>query len=412
MSMPRLWCSLAIKVHRHGCWPRVDGISEWLRRAEHRPLSLSLTLDGRPGVDAHTNTGAALHAIIAFFSTWKRVIISVGPFLNLPSLLGISRTPEGSRLENLDIYLPNTFGQAREYLNHIFTCSPALRRLALRSDVVDGHLEPVKVPFAGLTHLHLHYVMFTMNNCLEILTQAPGLTVFEFNDGLVDFEHVRRSPPVVLSHLRVLTLCSSATMMNVFFDNLTLPSLETLRAEFVYPFPMQSFLNLVSRSSCSPTQLIFDAPISEEDLTSCVRAVTASLRTLRLGPCCIDCVGENLLALMTVQDKAPDVCLCPGLQVIDFGELGPSVPDGTFSSMIESRCKGHVGITLPQLVNFVPYGDHTLDLVRLQALHHLYVGEPLMHALTFLPQQIDFSPAIPTELMTDLVIYRFMISPM
>ncbi|RDB23536.1 hypothetical protein Hypma_009040 [Hypsizygus marmoreus] len=326
-SMPSLWCSLSVKISRHGSIPHLDLIPTWLSRAGGHPLYISVTLDRRPGVHVYTTTDAALRSLIAFFPTWKEIHLNVGTFLNLPSLLRLpdALTPS---FEYLHIYLPS-YEEAAEQIALIFERSPNLSHLSLSTELLEQDIPNLKVPFGSLTTLELPISVFSPDNSWEILEYCPKLRYLRIGDLRGEFVRARRGSPILLQDLETLDLASSCGSMSVFLDAFTAPSLRTLHLVFASPFPMHSFVSLLHRSKCPLKMLRLSVHMTDEEAIHCLKACPPTLTELILyGEFVTDVVLEKLTI------GTPE-SLCPQLQVISLG--GRLVGARALATMLESR---------------------------------------------------------------------------
>jgi hypothetical protein len=337
LSMGDLWSFLSIKVTNQGITPENHLISTWLDRAIPHPLSISLTLHGRPGDNAYMNVELALHGFLTYFRFWKQIVINVGPFLHLDSLLQLQPS-EDSFLEDLDLFLPTSFQEASQSLDHIFQHSPLLRRLTLTTDLREqDHVPMLSLPFSGLTSLHLRSSMFSMDNCRELLQQCPKLVEFKYQTMWGGFQRIHNDLPIVLPDLQTLSLISTSREMNVFFDSFTFPSLSALQLVAPYPFPTHAFLTLLRRSSCSLLSLSLAVSMTDGDLIKCLLSC-ATLSVLSLNSTAPDepFVTDSVLKLLTVESSGA-IRACPRLKSIEIGAFVTSSTDGLLATMLQSR---------------------------------------------------------------------------
>lgn len=334
VSMPILWASLSIKISRRGCIPRIDLISTWLNRAASHPLYLALTLDRRPGVRAFINSDEALCSLFPFFPSWSKVVINVGPFLNLQSFLFLStRNVTAPFFESLNIFLPTTFEEASEKLGLLCGRSPRLRHLELSTELPGNYIENIKVPFENLTSLHIR-TFVTPDNCRDTMEQCPNLVEIIFDD-ISGSLRTRSGPPIVLPDLKLFSISSSTKQMDSFLDSFTFPSLLDISLGINYPFPAHNFINLLHRSQCRLCALRLSlVDMDESYLIECLRACSTTLETFEIKNPDQPCVGSLLLEKLTMGKSAG---LCPQLENITLGYNSISSSDGMLATMLKSR---------------------------------------------------------------------------
>lgn len=339
LSMSNLWSFLSVTVTKEGITPNIHLISTWLNRAIPHSLSISLTFHGRPGDHAYTNVELALHSFLPYFRFWKRIVIRVGPFLHLDSLLQLP-VSEDSCLEDLDIFLPASVQEASQPLDHIFQYSPLLRHLTLTTALPErGDHDPMfSLPLSRLTLLHLESPMFSMDNCRELLQQCPKLVEFTYRNMWGGFQRTRNDLPIILRDLQVLWLSSTSSEMNIFFDSFTFPSLSAVHFLAPYPFPTHAFVTLLRRSSCSLLTLSLTVSMTDRDLIQCLLSCT-TLLVLSLNTAVPDepFVTDSVLKLLTVESSGTIVRACPKLESIELGAFCTSSTDGLLAAMLQSR---------------------------------------------------------------------------
>ncbi|TFK39961.1 hypothetical protein BDQ12DRAFT_722159 [Crucibulum laeve] len=373
LSMPALWSSISVIISRPGCKPQLSLVSVWLERAAMRPLNVSLTLGGRPGILAHTNGVAAMESLLPFARYWRRAVIRIGPFLSLKAFLRLPKTNLISLLESLDILLPTSYEDAVSDLSEIEPCLPRLSSLCLATDLPESNIPLIVFPFRHLKELTIPSPTFTLDNCLDILQQLPELVSFSYDQMWGVFHHLREGPPLVMSNLRTLSLTTSSLHMHMFFDSLTLPSLSEFRLDGAYSFPTHSIVSLVTRSNCPLSTIILRLPVTEEDLIDCLTAVSASLTTFSIDGM-ETCVTDRLLTLLTVEDdNAPP--LCPKLDNLGIGPLCLSSTDGILGKMADSRWKEPLHTARLKELNISVGKSHEKDIKRLLELYRegLYI---------------------------------------
>ncbi|KAG5647906.1 hypothetical protein DXG03_007830 [Asterophora parasitica] len=291
--------------------------------------------EGRPGLSAFANVDAVMRCLLPFFTTWKFVVIRVGPFLrNLEAFKLLAPDAMANHLTGLDIFLPGSYKDAADDMDLLFHRAPFLRSLQLSAEVSGRNIPDLRIAFKKLTSLSLNTSVFSIDNCVTVLEQCPNLVSFDTPLLEGNFKNVRNGPPVILQHLEELRLGTTTQHLNIFFDSVTFPSLVKLLCICQYPFPADSFVSLVNRSDCILSTLGLYTHLTEDSLLKCLH-VCPSMKELDLQTTNSHFVTDRVLERLTFGLSEPP--LCPMLENMTYGLDVIRTSDGMFARMLESR---------------------------------------------------------------------------
>ena len=273
-STPRLWSSISINF---GTGSKLQLAQEWLSRSGQLPLSISMTA----GIDRDLLPllSALIDVINGYAHRWRVLDILLPP----PMLPLFHADPRGiSILHTLRIDPGILFSEARRVSENFNPTNPCPSPIVV--GIFSVHFKSVRIRWGNVTHLDVEY--FSIDECFEVLRQAPSLTNCRF-DSIKSNQHDFPLPESILYHPNLTSLSICCQDPAIFFQYISFPYLIflSLGGDFTR-FPTQDFLSFLRRSS-PPLHELHLLSFEGEDEESIFQILngTPSLKIFRLYPC-------------------------------------------------------------------------------------------------------------------------------
>jgi hypothetical protein len=364
LSIPLLWSSISIKVARPGCKPDPNLVTTWIQRTDGRPVDIFLTLEKKPGFNAFNNVDAATNSVIDFFAQWQNVVLRLGPFIKLQTLYKIPHV-QAPFFESLELFLPSSYAKEAKLFENLAEHAPNLQRLKISAELQGEEIPGFQFPFSkSLKYLILDSAVFSINTCIEILSQCRGLVEFQAHDTSGHSTHSPRADPVTLDHLRIFTLSTAAYGIAHLTENITLPALTHFALASPYNIPWRSLTRLFSRSNCPLAELVLSGGGSEAEVKECLLTCAHSLKKLHLHTTDSRYVGNQIMQSLTIE-TAKEIPF-PFLMDISLGHGVIEATDGTLSHMLHSRAQmGENDRGTNATISLYLPATHTYDISQL-----------------------------------------------
>ena len=196
-------------------------------------------------------------------------------------------------------------------------------------------------PFRQLTHCVCESLTFSIEDVLSFLATAPLIQELLIKYIRVPSNLVLDLSPILLPHLRILTVYSKSISIHSMFSKIICPSLNTLHIYHHDPsfFDLLELLSFLHRSKCQFKSLEIIGNVSEGALEELIMSnILRSVTCLQLNT--EDILDRIVLVFMM---KTKD-----GLQILpqleDLTLLSCETTDGLLAKMISSRLDGTRGL--------------------------------------------------------------------
>ncbi|KAF8176151.1 hypothetical protein K438DRAFT_80257 [Mycena galopus ATCC 62051] len=343
LSTPRLWASLhIIAPTTDSMLTRInEAILIWLSRSGVLPLSIALV---HPWGDADLDSSMLLDTLVRYSSRWGRVRFKHMPISSIESLAVLS--PADVPVLKTCIIEPAT-GPSDAYSSHslAFLGTTSLRSFTTN---IEG-ISTFPLPWNRLRHLSLRsgrdaLSVISLAKGLEFLGRCPNLETCILGLGRASVPGVE-VPPVLqrLEHLRQISVADYTTGMTLnsttpttsFFENLDLPSLQTIEytAISIQDFPFTPLLTPGNLLQSLCFQVI---QMPSESVTKVLRLVPA-LRELAISY--DDSLGDEFWTALTPTSQNTHV-LCPELRIVNFTQF-ETTSDKQLLDFITARTSSH-----------------------------------------------------------------------
>ncbi|KAG6808435.1 hypothetical protein H0H92_004130 [Tricholoma furcatifolium] len=359
LSTPELWT--IFHLHLDDSQPLdaskaadlISAMDAWTARSGSLPLSLGLYCP---------TFGSSVHAmrqlvknLISYSPRCRRFVLHLGqmrrrdhtrPYQGYPWFRLPSRTVY-PYLEEVDLDLP--FRDALAFLEPAINSTPRLRDITLAGTPPSLLTVLPHSTLGQLTDLRTTSVE-SVQGCCEILNLSPRLRNCRFDLRVSERDDVLRNVAAPILHRELDKLYVGPTDLEVFFDSVTLPSLQVLTINCAPQkgrWSQRSFLDFLNRSHCSLRKLsLFNAKLSSDFLTECLEAVSATLVELHIEGGQEKFITQSVLAALTCppnDDLHPtnpvQAPLCPSLIRIRIRGLifEADVTGAHVLDMLESR---------------------------------------------------------------------------
>ncbi|KAF8646952.1 hypothetical protein AX16_007043 [Volvariella volvacea WC 439] len=441
-GLPVLWSKLQVRVCDDGSMPSPFGVSEYLNRSAHYPLTLSVIYERRT---KPTNTHPALmsvnsallasilNALFTHLHRWRSIVLhldNIRPKMDGPvvPLLANSTSLHAPMLRSLDMTGSAWFYFSTpqvQWLNTIFKVSPKLRTFRCNGEFPLTHFD---VPWRRLTRLHLLNDI-SLATALDILTQAkslkecyllrittvdpsssPNTPPFTYTNGIASHTSSPTNNRIIHPHLQTLALVSKVPLDEIF-TTLTLPSLTSLSLNLSPRIPLKysAFMTFLIRSACSIQSLHLQPSCMDPDeLLLYLTHLSSSLKSLHLRTSDtlfypFPSISSDIIEQLTHRRGVNSTTLCPNLETIFLERCFSSdIHHGAISHMIESRWRTQYllptsvistpGSTVSRLRSasvIFPTGDNVIMATRrygkeIEDLRRMF-GEGLHGSVGFIP---------------------------
>jgi hypothetical protein len=343
LSRPELWSK--IYIHNPNA-SHVRLVRICLERSGNRPLDLGISDDGK---DDSFDLGSASR-ILAFLHSrleyWRDINFQL-PLEFLRTLLAMVQSDKRPvRLECASIGFMDSIRYPYEakydpYVHAIwkfFHRSPKLTQVDWRGRGVDNFLK--HAPFRQLTHVRTNFTL-SIDQVLLFLATVPRIEE-------LSIESIRRKPqielelddpPLLLRHLRVLSVHSLSVRTCFLYASLTCPALESLKINhnsltYRPNQDLSEVIRFLRRSNCRLKTLdIKDPHLSDDDLQRLLPSpALCSLKSLSIRKNVIrDPIVQSLMKKL--EDGTPQ--FLPRLERLLLNSC--ETTDGLLSAMITSR---------------------------------------------------------------------------
>ncbi|KAG6910095.1 hypothetical protein DXG01_013147 [Tephrocybe rancida] len=358
LSTPELWSSFHVHLEESHL---VDAsravklehaLELWVGRSGSLPLSLGLYCS------AFGRMVRAMRPIVKHLISYSprccRFVLHLGqmrrnltrpyqgyPWFRLPSQ---SLFPY---LEEVDLDLP--FRDALAFLGPAINSTPRLRGISLAGTPPSLLTVLPHSTLGQLTDLRTTSVE-SVQGCCEILNLSPRLRSCRF-DLSVERDAATKNVTSPILHTELDKLYVGPTDLEVFFDSVTLPALQTLSINAVPQkgrWSQRSFVDFFSRSHCSLAKLsLFNVRLSSDFLVECLGIVSKTLVELHIEGGQNQFISQSVLNALTyrkgekrVESVGPALhSLCPLLERIRIrGHIFEADGSGDIMlDMLESR---------------------------------------------------------------------------
>lgn len=252
VSVPRLWSNIRLNLlykplYFNQSVRNVLGLC--LALSKNEPLTLSFECNGV------MYFLLILETLMAHSERWKDVSLICDRFFSSQSTLAQAKN---LRLPNLRRLCIDTARSVAEWENgppsrplEAFEDAPNLRELSL-TDVMHP-FQSFRVPWSQLTHFSSKGSIFAEGEFTQIIRHMKDLISFS-TEGERILE-VASTEPVLLPHLRKLSITNKGSYISKTCQFLTAPNLEELAITAVTPFVAEQTVAMIERSGCKPKQL-------------------------------------------------------------------------------------------------------------------------------------------------------------
>ncbi|KAF8186233.1 hypothetical protein BJ912DRAFT_1060281 [Pholiota molesta] len=216
-----------------------------LARSKNEPLTLSF--EGK--VVMHSSI---LETLMAHSERWKDVSLMSDMLFDSHTILGRAKNLRVPNLRRLCINTACDYGTIPRSRLLAFKDAPSLRELSL-TDVMHP-FQCLRISWSQLTHFSSKRSIFAEGEFTLIMRHMPALVSF-FTESERILE-VASTAPVLLPHLRQLSITNKGSYISKTCQFLTAPNLEALAISAVTPFDVNETVAMLERSRCKPQQLI------------------------------------------------------------------------------------------------------------------------------------------------------------
>ncbi|KAF8186241.1 hypothetical protein BJ912DRAFT_904907 [Pholiota molesta] len=265
ISVPGLWSNIRLNFQNS---TRIEGsqhlLDLCLSRSKNELLTLSLHAKDLPTLLPIWNT------LLTLSERWKDISLNGNLFTKSQNYLSLAknRVPnlrrlciETKRFEDWGNLPPSWPLEAFEHAEN-------LRELYMTHIVYP--LQNVRVPWSQITHFTSKGILFRESEFTEIMQHMTNLIAFSTDSDLSDRYIIddSGSEPVLLPHLRKLSITNIGFFISAICRFLTVPNLEELSISAVkLPFLAERVLEMIKRSRCQPKCLTLRSSlVLEEDV--------------------------------------------------------------------------------------------------------------------------------------------------
>ena len=343
LSRPELWSK--IYIHNPNA-SQVHLVRICLERAGDRLLDLGITHNGEDHKFDVRSASRILSSLHSRLEYWKDINFQL-PFQFLKTLLAMIQCDQSPiRLECASIGFMGSvrypyeakFDAPIDAIWKFFHRSPKLTKVDWRGRGVDNF--PKHAPFRQLTHVRTNFTL-SIDEVLSFLATVPRIEEFSI-------ESIRRKPqkdpelgdpPLLLRHLRVLSVHSLSVRTYFLYGSLTCPALKSLKINhnsLTYR-PNQDLSEVIlflQRSNCQLQTLdIKDPHLSDDDLERLLPS--PALRSLTSLSIRKNVIRDPIVQLLTkkLEDSTPR--FLPRLKRLLLNSC--ETRDGLLATMITSR---------------------------------------------------------------------------
>ncbi|KIM37075.1 hypothetical protein M413DRAFT_31225 [Hebeloma cylindrosporum] len=279
-SAPRLWCSIAINVNRGSHGDEVRLIRDWLSRSGQLPLSIRITMNPNYELLPEAVISAVIEGVNEYADRWRVLDIQVPP-----SMLPLFHTDlRGKSILHTLTIDPGTC-LSLERISEIFNpMNPRPSPTVVK--IISVNLRSIGISWYKVTHLDLTH--FSVDECFEVLRQAPFLTNGSFS--ILPNPNQFQLPEHIISHPNLTSLHFSSSLGTIFFQHVSFPSLRFLSVNNCYAqIPAREILSFLRRSSPALNELHL-LSFENDDSQSVIQILneTPSLEILHLHPGFLD----------------------------------------------------------------------------------------------------------------------------
>jgi hypothetical protein len=305
-STPKLWSSMELDLENNKIDPIL--VNQWLDRSGSLPLSICALLQCE---DYDHTAVVIMHAIAQHSERWLNIAFE------LPMFCYDSFKHDKCSLPNLQhIFIGKESWEADEFSRFdIFSVTPQLRSLSLKgADVFDFVLST-----KNLTKLRIEAER--IDACMDILQRSPRIIECAFvhiQDTTASIKHS------LSNQLQLLDLGFPEEYdgsITEIFNALTIPALRKLRIHVDGQwFPTNSFISLMTRSSCSLQTLTLEfssvgLDLNPDDkLLKCLDAIPSLQELTLIGMI----ITDNTLRMLSCHDSS---VVLPNLKVFECGGI-------------------------------------------------------------------------------------------
>ncbi|KIM38241.1 hypothetical protein M413DRAFT_248588 [Hebeloma cylindrosporum] len=280
-ATPSLWTSITIILNATSLGNKQQLAREWLSRAGQLPLSISITTSADWEDELPTIPVALLSGLIDAVNEYanrRRVLDIQLPSSMLPLF---QADPHGiSILHTLKID-PGTLLEV-ERVSEIFNPTNPRPSPAV-VEIISVAFQSVRICWNNVTHLDVTF--FSIDECCEVLRQAPSLTSCSF-DSIMPDEDEFPLPESPLLHPNLTSLRVGTFHRDRFFQHVVFPSLRFLSVEcHDVGLPTEDIISFLLRSP-SPLHELHLLSFESEGSEFIIQILSAapSLKIFHLNP--------------------------------------------------------------------------------------------------------------------------------
>ncbi|KIM36168.1 hypothetical protein M413DRAFT_31921 [Hebeloma cylindrosporum] len=342
INLQKLWSNIFIYNPKHS---QIHLTEVWLARSRNTPLNL--VIDYNYGTGYHLESAVQiLRFFIAHLGRWKQFRLNMSiKLLGLLSAL-VDSPHKPLNLESVDLHFDDLYNHNHpevhiDSIDAIWKYFHGCRNL--RQVVWHGHeinSFPKHAPFQ-LTHVHARFCV-SIDDILTFLPQLPFIQELQIEALRFPSNNPPpMSPPLLLQHLRLLSIHSHEIPATSFIARLTCPSLETLVIIHGNLFDqstqdLQELSRLLQRSGCRLQKLdLRDSGtyIPDGEWHRCLSdSPLQFLIDLRL---CTGSISDRVVGLLSRKSPTGLHEFAPFLKTLDLPSCETS--DGLLARMISSR---------------------------------------------------------------------------
>ncbi|KAF9045146.1 hypothetical protein BJ165DRAFT_1475643 [Panaeolus papilionaceus] len=272
LSLPRLWSviNIDLTVPNSSFRTAVDTLHvgpesivlQFLDACLRRSGNELLTVSIRGTSELLLLVGSILDALVPHSGRWKYLSLGLGrlhPFrLHFAEASG--RLHNLRRL-NIDTFVHESIRHVDAYPD-IFFDAPILQQLSITH--ATHPLSTLRIPWQQLTHLHTECNDFREGEFSQILGMAQNLVSLTTKDERI--LELGSAQPVLLPHLRKLSVYNKGSYVAKTFKLITAPLLEDLTIHAMTHFNAEPIVAMLFRSECKPTALTLHSPSDTDTL--------------------------------------------------------------------------------------------------------------------------------------------------